>query len=122
MTATAADPELSWRVSAAASPPRVLILIDRLGYGGAEVLAASLASGLRARGVDARLAHLSVEDGNPLAAEARAAGVLGLDLHLRSLFDPRPLIGWRSTCAASASTWCIPTCATPTSSGGPRRR
>jgi len=70
----------------------VLLLVDSLRVGGAERLTVVLANALRRRGFDARLAHLGIETSQLLVDELRAADTPELDLHLGSLFDPRPTL------------------------------
>ncbi len=68
-----------------------MLLIDTLAVGGPARVAITLSAGLRARGVDAWVAHLGARgESGSLVAELRDAGVPVLDLALRSLFDPRP--------------------------------
>jgi glycosyltransferase involved in cell wall biosynthesis len=70
---------------------KVLFLVRRLGYGGAERQLVILARGLRRRGVDASVAVFY--PGGPLEAELRAAGVPVHGLGKRHRWD---LIGtWR---------------------------
>lgn len=73
-------------------PLRVLLLVDSLAIGGAERLMVPHASGLRARGIDVRVAYLVSRDGDPWRAPLREAGVPVRHLGLRSLLDPRPMI------------------------------
>lgn len=77
----------------AAAEPRVLVLVDRLQVGGPGRLVVALATGLRGRGVDVRVAHLGLGEWEPLAAELAACGVTALNLRLGHLLDPRP--EWR---------------------------
>ena len=78
--------------SAAASDLRVLLMIDRLNWGGAERMTVALACGLRARGLDVRLMQMGSWAPHPWGAELRRAGVPVLDLGVRSLLDPRPTL------------------------------
>ena len=76
----------------AASDFRVLLMIDRLNWGGAERVVVSLACGLHARGLDVRLMQMGSRGPHPWGAELLRAGVPVLDLGLRSLLDPRPVL------------------------------
>lgn len=69
----------------------VLCLIDRLGWGGAEMLLAELAAAAPAAGLRVSVGYLQDTDGSPAAARLRAVGVvpelIGIErlLSLRSL-------------------------------------
>jgi glycosyltransferase involved in cell wall biosynthesis len=67
-------------------------MIDRLNWGGAERVVVSLACGLHARGLDVRLMQMGSRGPHPWGAELLRAGVPVLDLGLRSLLDPRPVL------------------------------
>ena len=71
---------------------RVLLMVDRLNWGGAERLVVSLACRLRARGLDVRLMQMGSWGPHPWGDELREAGVPVLDLGVRSLVDPRPVL------------------------------
>src|SRR5439155_23364087 len=60
------------RVAAAERPPRVLILIDHLGVGGAQEFLFDLCVRLRSEGVDAAVCGL---EGGPYEDRLRTAGV-----------------------------------------------
>ncbi len=66
---------------------RLLWLLDSLAVGGAERLAAIFARQAAANGISLHVAVLSVIDGNPLAAELKAAGVPVTVLRARNLRD-----------------------------------
>ena len=68
---------------------RLLWLLDSLAVGGAERLAAIFARQAAANGISLHVAVLSVIDGNPLAAELKAAGVPVTVLRARNLRDIR---------------------------------
>jgi glycosyltransferase involved in cell wall biosynthesis len=76
----------------AAREPRVLQVVDNLELGGAQRVAVSLVAGLRARGVDARVAHLGLGGEHPLTTPLRATGAPILNLRIGSLLDPCPPI------------------------------
>lgn len=63
------------------APVRVLTVIDALGWGGAEMLLADLATGAPSAGIELSVAHLHDRDGSPAAARLRAAGVEPMPLH-----------------------------------------
>ena len=72
---------------------RTVLLIDTLDLGGPARVAVTLSVGLRARGVDAWVAHLGAGGRQPpLVDELRDARVPVVDLALRSLLDPRPTL------------------------------
>jgi glycosyltransferase involved in cell wall biosynthesis len=67
-------------------------VVDNLQIGGPQKAAVVLTRGLRARGHDARVAHLGIGGEHPLAAELEAIGAPPLDLRIGSLLDPRPTL------------------------------
>jgi glycosyltransferase involved in cell wall biosynthesis len=80
-------------VAAAEHAPRVLLVVDNLEIGGPQSVAVSSATGLRARGLDVRVAHLGIRNPHLPPNEVRAHGVPTLNLGLGSLLDPRAMVG-----------------------------
>lgn len=71
------------------SPLRVQILIDRLGWGGAEAVLGDLAAAAPAAGIELSVAYLLDADGSPAVARLRAVGVEPVLLATGRLTDPR---------------------------------
>jgi glycosyltransferase involved in cell wall biosynthesis len=76
-------------VAVAGREPRVLLLSDYLTLGGIARIVVSMASGLRARGLDVRVAHLGIGAAHPLARDVAASGTPPIDLAIGSLLNPR---------------------------------
>src|ERR1700736_6479062 len=72
--------------------PRVLMLIDTLRVTGPARLVVTAATGLRHRGVDARVAHLGIGDSSMLESELHASQVPVLNLEIGRLLHPRPVV------------------------------
>jgi glycosyltransferase involved in cell wall biosynthesis len=72
--------------------PRILIVVDSLEMGGPARLVVSSAAGLVKRGLDVRVAHLGIGDGQSLEAELRSSGVSVFNLDIGSLLHPRPVL------------------------------
>jgi glycosyltransferase involved in cell wall biosynthesis len=70
----------------------VLVLIDHLALGGAELLLGQFARAAPSAGIRVSVASLRERDGNPAAAQLRAAGVDPVNLEIRPRLGPRSLL------------------------------
>lgn len=66
---------------------RVVHVIDGLGFGGAEMLLAELASGAEAAGIDLAVGYLRDKDGNPAGARLRSLGIEPVHLPIDGLLS-----------------------------------
>jgi glycosyltransferase involved in cell wall biosynthesis len=70
---------------------RVHVLIDSLGWGGAEVLLAELAEAASSAGIDLSVGYLLERDGSPAAERLRLAGIEPVLVPITSLLKPTDL-------------------------------
>jgi glycosyltransferase involved in cell wall biosynthesis len=75
---------------------RVLVVIDSLAAGGAEMLLADLAAGAPSAGIELCVAYLGEREGSPAAARLRELGVEPVNLRLQGLVHPGSLRRVRS--------------------------
>ena len=67
----------------------VLVVIDGLGWGGAEMLLTDFVRAARLLDLDVSVAYLHEKDGNPATARLREVGVEPVHLEVGRLVDPR---------------------------------
>jgi glycosyltransferase involved in cell wall biosynthesis len=79
------------RVGSAETPLRVLVLIDSLIAGGAELLLSDFAAGAPAVGVVPSVAYLGERDGSPAAARLRERRVEPVRVQMGGLLQPASL-------------------------------
>lgn len=70
---------------------RVHLMIDSLGWGGAEMLLADFAVGARAAEIDLSVGYLKDKDGNPAADRLRALGIEPVRAPITGLLAPSSL-------------------------------
>jgi glycosyltransferase involved in cell wall biosynthesis len=78
-------------------PLRVLVLIDGLGWGGAEMLLADFAAAAPSAGIELQVGYLREKDGNPAAARLREVGIEPRHVPIDGLLSPS---SFRSVAAA----------------------
>lgn len=81
---------------------RVQLVIDRLGFGGAEVLLADQVDGLRALGVEPSVTYFGDVEGSPAAARLRERGIEPALVPVARLLGPSDLRRLRAHLAATA--------------------
>jgi len=74
---------------------RVAVLIDGLGWGGAETLLADFAAGAGAAGLELHVGYLIDKEGSPAAQRLRERGVEPVHVPVRGLVDPGSLLAVR---------------------------
>ena len=71
---------------------RVLVLIDSLMSGGAELLVSDFVAGAGSVAISPSVAYLGERDGSPAAERLRERGVDPVRVQIDGLFDPRSLM------------------------------
>src|SRR5688572_10474706 len=89
--ATAASAPASLEAPSGRRRLRLLVLIDGLGWGGAEMLLPDLVRAARIAGIDVSVAYLREKDGSPAARRLRALGVDPVWLGVGGLLKPASL-------------------------------
>jgi glycosyltransferase involved in cell wall biosynthesis len=84
------------------APLHVLVIIDSLTAGGAEMLLSEFAAGAPSAGLRLSVAYLGDRDGSPAAARLRERGVEPVALDLRGLLHPPSLMRVRRHVASVA--------------------
>ena len=96
--------------------PRVVFLIDSLGWGGAERLLLQYMPHLRSEGFEPVVCAMHERSGNPVAEEIGRLGIPVETVPVERLRDRPRSRGSCATCAVAAPTSCTPSSSSPTAS------